>query len=245
MVKPKFDLGCIPALEDNYIWMLHCMATGQTAVIDPGVSGPVLNAFNNVGWPIHQVLTTHWHPDHVGGVAAIKEATDCSVAGPAAEADRIPGIDRQLREGDRISVGILEAEVWEVPGHTLGHIAYYFKDAELLFIGDTLFAMGCGRLFEGTAEQMFGNMVRLRDLPGKVEVYPAHEYTLSNARFALSQQPDDVALKHRLSEVEDMRSRGERTLPTTMAQEKATNPFLMAPDVAEFARLRSGKDSFR
>ncbi|GLR46560.1 hydroxyacylglutathione hydrolase [Sphingomonas astaxanthinifaciens] len=244
MAAPRFDIGCIPALTDNYIWLLRCSETGEAAVIDPSVDGPVLNAFRNVGWEVGQILNTHWHPDHVGGNAGIKEATGCTITGPAAEADRIPGIDVQVREGDRVRVGKLEAVVWEVPGHTLGHIAYYFEDNGMLFIGDTLFAMGCGRLFEGTAEQMYGNMVRLRALPEDVVVYPAHEYTLANARFCVAQRPGDQLLKQRLAVVEEARARDMNTLPVTIGEERVTNPFLMAHDAAEFARLRAVKDSF-
>lgn len=245
MSAPPFEIGVVPALSDNYVWMLRCVETGTVAIIDPSVDQPVLTACANRGWMPSVILNTHWHPDHVGGNLGIKEAHGCAIWGPAAEADRIPGIDHRLKEGDRVSVGRLEAVVWEVPGHTLGHIAYHFEANGLLFIGDTLFAMGCGRLFEGTAEQMFGNMERLRDLPDDVFVYPAHEYTLGNARFALAQQPENVAVQRRLAEVEEARARGKITLPTTIGLERATNPFLMAHDAASFAGLRQAKDSYR
>ena len=245
MSGPRFRIEVVPALSDNYVWLLRCEESGSTAVIDPGVDQPVLDRLHDLGWTAGQILTTHWHPDHVAGNIAIKQASGCTISGPAAEADRIPGLDQGLKEGDRVSVGQLEAMVWEVPGHTLGHIAFYFEKIGLLFIGDTLFAIGCGRLFEGTPEQMHGNMVRLRDLPDEVQVYPAHEYTLSNVRFALAERPGDARLEERLAEVERVRAGNRPTLPTSIGLERATNPFLMAPDVAEFARLRAAKDSFR
>lgn len=244
MSRPDYSLGCLPALTDNYVWLIRCEATGEAAVIDPGVDGPVLNALGNVEWTLGQILLTHWHADHTAGVAGIKAATGCTVAGPAREADKIAGLDRQLREGDQVRIGNLTAEVWEVPGHTLGHIAYYFANPGMLFIGDTLFAMGCGRLFEGTAQQMHANMVRLRALPDDVIVYPAHEYTVANARFALTQKPGDPLLQRRLQEAEELRARDRSTLPTTIGLERVTNPFLMAEDAGEFARLRAAKDSF-
>jgi hydroxyacylglutathione hydrolase len=225
--------------------MLRCGQTGTVAIIDPSVDQPVLTACARADWRPAMILNTHWHPDHVGGNLGIKQASGCAIWGPAAEAGRIPGIDHRLKEGDRVGVGNLEAVVWEVPGHTLGHIAFYFEANGLLFIGDTLFAMGCGRLFEGTAEQMFANMQRLAGLPDDVLVYAAHEYTLGNARFALAQRPDDPALQRRVAEVEEARARGEITLPTTIGLERTTNPFLLARTAPEFASLRQAKDSFR
>ena len=153
-------------------------------------------------------------------------------------------VDRIVAEGDRVSVGELEAVVWEIPAHTAGHIAFYFEEAKMIFVGDTLFAMGCGRLFEGTPEQMFANMARFADLPDDVRIYCGHEYTLANARFAAHVDPANAAVAERLVAVAAMRERGEVTLPTTIGEERATNPFLRAADVAELARLRTMKDSF-
>ncbi|HEV2043959.1 MAG TPA: hydroxyacylglutathione hydrolase, partial [Sphingomicrobium sp.] len=192
---------------------------------------------------ITQILITHWHPDHTGGTSGIKAATGAIVTAPA-EAERLNPVDHIVAEGNRVSVGGLEAEVWEIPAHTAGHIAFYFADAKMIFVGDTLFAMGCGRLFEGTAEQMFANMARFAGLPDDVRIYCGHEYTLANARFAAHVDPDNAAVAERLKVVAAMRDRGEVTLPTTIGEERATNPFLRATDAAELARLRTMKDSF-
>ena len=233
----------VPALSDNYIWMLRDPASGEVAVVDPGQDAPALDAAETCGWRITQILTTHWHPDHTGGNSGIKAATGATITAPA-EAERLSPVDRMVAEGDRVSVGGFEAVVWEIPAHTAGHIAYYFEAAKMIFVGDTLFAMGCGRLFEGTPEQMFANMVRFAGLPDDVRVYCGHEYTLANARFAAHVDPGNAAVGERFARVAAMRDRGEVTLPTTIGEERATNPFLRAADAAELARLRTMKDSF-
>lgn len=235
----------IPVLSDNYVWLAHDPASGETIVVDPAVAEPVMAAAAQRGWRISQIWNTHWHPDHTGGNQAIKQATGCTVTGPAAEADRIPTLDRHVSEGDTVAIGAIEAVVMEVPAHTAGHIAYHLPDARIAFVGDTLFAMGCGRLFEGSAEQMHLNLQRLGTLPGETRVYCAHEYTLSNGRFALSVDPDNVALQRRMVEVEAARAAGEPTVPTTISLELATNPFMRASSAEDFARLRKGKDEFR
>lgn len=234
----------IPALSDNYIWLVHEPVSAETVVIDPAVADPVLIEAEARGWRITQIWNTHWHPDHTGGNQAIKLATGCTVTGPAAEADRIPTLDRLVKEGDRVSIGSLEAEVLEVPAHTSGHIAYHLPEAEIVFVGDTLFAMGCGRLFEGNAEQMHDNLQRLSKLPPETQVYCAHEYTLSNARFAVTVEPDNQELADRLRAVEAARAAGEATVPTTIALERATNPFMRVSSAEELAELRGAKDSF-
>jgi hydroxyacylglutathione hydrolase len=239
------EIARIPVLSDNYVWLAHEPQSRETAVVDPAVAEPVLAEAERRGWRITQIWNTHWHPDHTGGNAAIKAATGCLVTGPAAEAARIPTLDRHVSESDRVSLGEVEAEVLEVPAHTAGHIAYHLSSEEVIFVGDTLFAMGCGRLFEGSAEQMHANLRRLAALPPGTRVYCAHEYTMSNGRFALTVEPDNRDLARRMAQVEAARAAGEATVPTTIALERATNPFMRAASVEEFARRRAGKDNFR
>jgi hydroxyacylglutathione hydrolase len=238
------EVARIPVLSDNYVWLLHDPDTCETTVIDPAVAEPVLAEAGRRHWQISQIWNTHWHPDHTGGNAAIKAATGCRVTAPAAEAARIPSLDRAVAEGDRVCLGDYEACVLEVPAHTAGHIAYHLKQARIVFVGDTLFAMGCGRLFEGNAAQMHANMRRLAKLPPDTLVYCAHEYTLANGRFAVTVEPDNRALAERMAEVETLRARGEPTVPTTIALELATNPFMRARSVAELAARREAKDAF-
>ncbi|QDX26492.1 hydroxyacylglutathione hydrolase [Sphingomonas suaedae] len=235
----------IPALSDNYIWLAHDAASGETIVVDPAVAEPVLEAAEARGWTISAIWNTHWHPDHTGGNAAIKDATGCSVIAPAAEAAKIPTADRLVAEGDTVKLGAFEAEVIDVPAHTAGHIAYHLPQAQIAFVGDTLFAMGCGRLFEGTPAQMFANMQRLAALPGETQVYCAHEYTQSNGRYALVAEPDNDAIARRMAEVDAMRAQGLPTVPTTIALERATNPFMRATSVEQLAERRAAKDGFR
>ncbi len=235
----------IPALSDNYIWLMHEPGSGETVVVDPAVAEPVLAEAEARGWQIGQIWNTHWHPDHTGGNAEIKAATGCTVIGPAAEADRIPTLDRRVREGDRVRLGAVEAEVLEMPAHTAGHIAYHLASERLVFVGDILFAMGCGRLFEGNAEQMHANLQRLGGLPANTQVYCAHEYTLANARFSVTVEPGNQALAERLHEVKRLRAGGQPTVPTTIGLEQATNPFMRASSAEAFAELRRAKDNFR
>ncbi|HWC56509.1 MAG TPA: hydroxyacylglutathione hydrolase [Sphingomicrobium sp.] len=232
----------VPAFDDNYLWLVHDEESGQTAVVDPGDAAPVLAEAERRGWTIDQVWNTHWHPDHTGGNLAIKAATRACVSGPAS--DRIPGRDVALFEGDEIRLGKHVGRVIEVPGHTLDHIALIFKDDGVAFVGDTLFAMGCGRLFEGRPEQMYRSLQRLVELPAETRLYCAHEYTLANARFAAHAEPDNAAIADRLAKVQALREAGQITVPTTVQQERETNPFVRSTNVEEFAHRRAAKDSF-
>jgi len=240
----RLTVSAVPVLTDNYVWMIQDTETGQTAAVDPSVAEPVLEAAAASGMKITQVLNTHWHPDHTGGNKGIKAATGCSITAPA-EAQRVSEVDRIVAEGDQVTVAGARAVVWDIPAHTAGHIAYYFEEERMIFVGDTMFAMGCGRLFEGTAEQMYANLRRIAALPDDVRIYCGHEYTLANARFAAHVEPGNIAIAERMARVEAQRNAAEITLPTTVREELATNPFVRAPDVEEFARLRRDKDSFR
>jgi len=237
------EIVAVPAFSDNYIWLVHDDASGETAVVDPGDAAPALAEAERRGWAISQVWNTHWHPDHTGGNLAIKAATGARISGPAAE--RIPGVDVSLREGESVRIGKHVGRVIETPGHTLGHIAVVFEDDHVAFVGDTLFAMGCGRLFEGTPQQMHNSLQRIVALPAQTRLYCAHEYTLANARFVAQAEPANVAIAERLKQVEQMRARGEITLPTSVAEERETNSFVRVSTWQEFAELRSAKDSFR
>ena len=238
------EIVAVPAFSDNYLWLVHDPDRGETAVVDPGDPTPILAEAARRGWRIDKILNTHWHPDHTGGNLTIKEATGATIIGPGGENGRVPGLDVALNEGDRVSIGQHEAEVWEVPGHTLGHIAYVFREDRVAFVGDTMFAMGCGRLFEGSPEQMHRSLSRLAGLPADTRLYCAHEYTLANARFAAHAFPENKEIADRLRHVERERSFARSTVPTTVGEERATNPFLLARDVEHFAELRAKKDSF-
>ena len=238
------EIVAVLVLTDNYVWLIHDSESGETAAVDPSVAQPVLDAAAAKGWRITQILNTHWHPDHTGGNAGIQDATGAPVTAPA-EAERVSKVDRIVSEGDRVRVCGAEAVVWDIPAHTAGHIAYYFEKEGMIFVGDTMFAMGCGRLFEGTAQQMYANLKRIAELPEHVRIYCGHEYTLANARFAAHAEPGNRAIADRLAEVERLRDAGQITLPTTVAQERETNPFVRASNWEEFARLRAEKDSFR
>ena len=242
--KTKLQIVRVPVLEDNYAWLVYDPETEDAAAVDPGEAEPVLAAASERGWHISQVWTTHWHPDHTGGNAAMK-AAGATITGPRAEAEKIPTLDTLVRDGDVVRLGSHTAQVFTVPGHTQGHVAFWFKDDALLFTGDTLFAMGCGRLFEGTPADMFANMQRYAAMPDETIVYCGHEYTQGNARYAVTAEPDNQAIAGRLKEVDDLRARGEATVPTTIGREKATNPFLRASSAEQLGERRAEKDAFR
>lgn len=235
----------VPVLSDNYSWLVHNPDSGATMVIDPGEAQPLLDAAAARGWTINEIWNTHWHPDHVGGNAAIVAATGAKVLGPEAERAKIGAIDQGVAEGDSVSLGQHRAAVMTVPGHTQGHVAYHFVDDAVIFTGDTLFAMGCGRLFEGTPADMFGNMQRYAQLPEETRVFCGHEYTQSNGRYALDAEPENQAIRERMARVDAARAAGEATIPTTIGEELATNPFLRAVSAEQLGERRAAKDSFR
>lgn len=243
MIRPALEIVPVPAFADNYIWLVHDAASGETAVVDPGDAAPAIAEAQQRGWKVTQVWNTHHHWDHSGGNLAMKEATGCTVSGPAAE--DIPGRDAPLSEGSELRIGDHAGRVMEIPGHTLGHVALVFEDDRTAFVGDTLFAMGCGKLFEGTPEQMHCSLQRIAALPEDTRLYCGHEYTLANGRFAAHAEPGNSDIADRLAEVLQMREQGEITLPTTVAAERATNPFVRSSDWQELARLRAAKDRFR
>ncbi len=237
-------------LDDNYGYLVKDDATGLAASVDTPDADAVLGALKETGWALALILNTHWHPDHAGGNERVKAATGCEIVGPP-EVTRIAPLDRPVKEGDEVRLGETLFRVIDTGGHTLGHISYYDAKDHAAFVGDTLFALGCGRLFEGTAEQMWGSLGKLAALPDETTVYCAHEYTAANARFALSVD-HDPALKARADRIFAARERGEWTVPTTIGLEKATNPFLRAPilrpDLAPaeaFGAVRAAKDGFK
>jgi hydroxyacylglutathione hydrolase len=232
-----------PCLSDNYGFLIRDEATGLAACIDTPDAKAILAQLDKLGWKLAMILNTHWHPDHAGGNAEIKAATGAEVVGPP-EVEKISPVDRKVGDGDIVMLGQTRLKVMDTGGHTLGHITYFDADDQIAFVGDTLFALGCGRLFEGTAEQMWTSLSRLAALPDETAVYCAHEYTASNARFALTVD-DNPLLKVRADEIFAARERGEPTVPTTIAREKATNPFLRAGSAKAFATVRTAKDNFK
>lgn len=215
-------------LNDNFGVLLHDPATGATASIDAPEAAPVEAALKQTGWELTDILVTHHHHDHTAGISELKKHHQCRVVAPRNEAARIPGVDVQVAEGDTVKLGGLEGRVIETPGHTAGHIAYLFDADKLAFVGDTLFAAGCGRVIEGTPEQMWESLKKLRALPDDTQFYCGHEYTQANIRFALTIEPDNRQLAARAAQIERLRQQGQPTIPATIGEEKATNPFLRA-----------------
>lgn len=222
-------------LKDNYGVLLHDPANGATAAIDAPEAAPVETALKTTGWLLSDILVTHHHADHTGGIAELKERYGCRVVAPRGEAARIPLVDATVREDDEVRVGALRGRVLETPGHTAGHISYFFPADKLAFVGDTLFSIGCGRVIEGTAEMMWQSLLKLRALPDNTRIYCGHEYTKANIRFAKTVEPVNAALKERETEVEKLLAAGQPTIPSIMRAEKAANPFLRA-DVPEVAK---------
>jgi len=235
----------IPCLSDNYVWLLQDAATGAVAVCDPGEADPAIAAVERLGGRLDLILLTHHHGDHIGGVSALQARFGGKIIGAAADAHRLPKLDQAVRAGDTVSLGSAAGMVLETPGHTVGHIAFYFPDGPAVLCGDTLFALGCGRLLEGSAAQMHASLQALAALPPDTRVCCGHEYTESNARFALTVEPGNQALIARATHVRNLRAAGQPTVPTTIAMERAENPFMRAAEVARLAAIRTAKDSFR
>jgi hydroxyacylglutathione hydrolase len=234
----------IPMLTDNYSWLLQESVTGKTGIVDPAEAAPAIAAIEAAGGRLDYIFLTHHHGDHVGGVPALVARYQPVVVGNAADAGRLPKLDLAVHEGGLVEFGAAEVRVIETPGHTRGHIAYYIADGQLLFPGDTLFSLGCGRLFEGTAAEMFRSLQKFGDLPDAALVCAGHEYTQSNARFALAKDPDNAALKTRAAAVDALRAAGEYSLPVSLGSERATNPFLRAATAEALSELRTAKDNF-
>jgi hydroxyacylglutathione hydrolase len=244
-----------PCLSDNYGFLLHDPDSGETACIDTPEADRILAEADAKGWKITQIWNTHWHPDHAGGNAAIKVATGCTIIGPQGEAAKIPTLERQVVEGDTVKLGSATARILETPGHTAGHIVYHLPEQAIAFVGDTLFALGCGRLFEGSPQQMWTSLNKLRALPDDTTVYCAHEYTQKNASLAVSVDPENRDLQVYSDEIDAKRAKNIPTVPTTIGREKKANPFLRADDprlqaamghpgdaVATFAEVRDRRN---
>lgn len=225
-VSAKVEIVQFKCLDDNYSFLIHDPSTETTAVIDTPDASEIINQLEQRGWQLDYILTTHHHWDHIDGHEALKQRYDCQIIGGELNRDQIPGINQCVSQGDQVQVGSLAAQVIATPGHTLGHVVYYFPQLDAVFVGDTLFSMGCGRLFEGTPQQMWQSIQQLKALPSNTAIYCAHEYTLSNARFALALEPDNVALQQRVAEVEKLRVENLPTVPTYVEQELQTNPFM-------------------
>jgi hydroxyacylglutathione hydrolase len=253
------QIALVPLLTDNYGYLLHDPASGETGIVDPSEAAPVFAAAGERGWRLTHILNTHHHHDHTGGNLALKQATGAAIVGPAPDRARIPGIDIALDEGETFRLGDVAAEILFIPGHTRGHIAFHFRGEKAVFCGDTLFSLGCGRMFEGTAPMMWASLDKLRRLPPETRIYCGHEYTAANARFAVSIDPNNEALRRREGAVAALRGRGEPTIPSTMGEERAANPFLRADDPGlaaaiglsdappseVFGEIRRRKDNFR
>ena len=235
----------IPILSDNYAWLVRDESTGFTAIVDPAEEAPIVAAIDAAGGRLDAILLTHHHDDHIAAVEPLRSRYGAAVIGAQTDAHRLPKLDTAVREGDTVPIGDGSAQVFDTPGHTVGHISYFIQPGAVLLCGDTLFSLGCGKLLEGTAADMFGSLRKLAVLPPETSVCCGHEYTQSNARFALTEEPDNAALRARAQDVDRLRADKQATVPTRLADELAQNPFLHAPDAATLGAIRSRKDRFR
>ena len=234
----------VPILNDNYAWLLRDSETGATAIVDPADAAPVIAAIDAAGGRLDMILLTHHHADHTAGTDEVRARFNCPVVGAAADAHRLPKLDQSVREGDTVTLGNATAQVIETPGHTRGQINFFFPDGAVLLSGDTLFSLGCGRLIEGNAQEMYASMRKLAALPPETLVCCGHEYTESNARFALSIDPDNADLQNFVAKMRALRAAGKPSVPSVLGEELKANPFLTARDVTQFADARAKKDKF-
>jgi hydroxyacylglutathione hydrolase len=234
----------VPILKDNYAWLLRESSTGATAIVDPADAQPIIEAIEQAGGRLDLILLTHHHDDHIAGVDEVRARFNCPVVGAAADQHRLPKLDEAVKEGDTVRLGNATAQVIDTPGHTRGQINFFFPDGDILLSGDTLFSLGCGRLIEGTPQEMYASLRKLAVLPPDTLVCCGHEYTESNARFALAVDPNNAALHDFVAKVEQLRAAGQPSVPSVLADELKVNPFLTAPDAASFATLRAKKDKF-
>ena len=235
----------LPILSDNYAWIIRDDASGAVAVVDPADADAAIRVIDAGGGRLDMILLTHHHDDHIAGVDQVRARYGCQVVGAVADRHRLPKLDQAVVENDQVQLGESAARVIDTPGHTVGHIAFFFPDGAVLACGDTLFSLGCGRLLEGTAAAMWGSLRKLAALPAETQVCCGHEYTQSNARFALHVDPDNAALQARAAEVDRLRAAGQATVPSRIGEELEANPFLRAPDVETLAKIRGQKDIFR
>lgn len=253
----QLEIHMFPCLNDNYGYLVHDPVSGETAVIDTPDATKIMAEAETKGWKITQIWNTHWHPDHAGGNLQIKDATGCVIIGPAGEEDKIPGLDRAVRQDSLVNLGAIVAKVIDVPGHTAGHIAFHVEEEGVAFVGDTVFALGCGRLFEGSPAQMWDSLSKIKALPEDTILYCAHEYTAANAKFAATIEPENSDLQTYIDQVKALRSEDKPTIPTRLDKELAANPFLRADipalqaamghsgdPVETFAEIRRRKDNF-
>lgn len=254
----QLEIHQIPVLNDNYLYLFKDPESNAVGIVDPAEADPVLAKLDELGWSLTHIINTHHHWDHTGANLELKEKTGCTIVGSLSDAERIPGIDITVKEGDIFEFGTQKANILEVSGHTLGHIAYWFGQSDVLFCGDTLFALGCGRLFEGTPAQMWDSLQKIRKLPDNTKICCAHEYTAANAEFAITIEPKNQKLLDRVEDIKAKRAQNIPTVPSTLLEEKETNPFLR-PDsvdimeelampgadiVSVFTEIRHRKDTF-